>query len=86
MEYKSVEPSLFFSVNQITSLTNILSPEMIIIAGGIANAGKELFVSLKKYMSIFEWRAGGNKTEIVKAHYGELSGAIGAACFARENY
>ncbi len=37
-------------------------------------------------MNIFEWRAGGNKTEIVKAQFGELSGAVGAACFARENY
>ena len=70
----------------LASLTNILSPEMIILAGGITNAGKELFAPLEKYMSIFEWRAGGNKTEIVKAHFGELSGAIGAACFARENY
>jgi glucokinase len=70
----------------LASLTNILSPEMIILGGGITNAGKELFTTLEKYMNIFEWRAGGNKTEIVKAHFGELSGAIGAACFARENY
>jgi glucokinase len=70
----------------LASLTNILSPEMIILGGGITNAGKELFTPLEKYMNIFEWRAGGNKTEIVKAHFGELSGAIGAACFARENY
>ncbi len=69
----------------LASLTNILSPEMIILGGGITNAGKELFTTLEKYMNIFEWRAGGNKTEIVKAHFGELSGAIGAACFAREN-
>jgi len=48
----------------LASLTNILSPEMIILGGGITNAGKELFVPLKKYMNIFEWRAGGNKTEI----------------------
>lgn len=35
-------------------------------------------------MSDYEWRAGGNKTGIVKAQFGEFSGAIGAACFARE--
>jgi hypothetical protein len=35
-------------------------------------------------MEIYEWRAGGNKTEIVKALYGDLSGAVGVACFARE--
>jgi hypothetical protein len=35
-------------------------------------------------MGKFEWRAGGNKVEIVKAIHGDLAGAIGAACFAME--
>jgi glucokinase len=33
-------------------------------------------------MEQYEWRTGGNKVEIVKATYGDLAGAIGAACFA----
>jgi glucokinase len=33
---------------------------------------------------MYEWRAGGNKAEIVKAQYGDMAGAIGAACFAME--
>jgi glucokinase len=68
----------------LASITNILSPEMIILGGGITEAGIDLFEPLEKYMSIYEWRTGGNKTEIVKAQYGEFSGAVGAACFARE--
>jgi glucokinase len=68
----------------IAALTNILSPEMIILGGGITEAGNDLFKPLKKYMSSYEWRAGGNQTEIVKAQYGDLAGAVGAACFARE--
>ncbi len=68
----------------LASLTNILSPEMIILGGGITEAGADLFGPLEKYMDIYEWRAGGNKTEIVKAVYGDLAGAVGAACFARE--
>ncbi len=68
----------------LASLTNILSPEMIIIGGGIAEAGKDLFEPLEAFMDKYEWRAGGNKTEIVKAQYGDFSGAVGAACFARE--
>jgi glucokinase len=68
----------------IAALTNILSPEMIILGGGITEAGNDLFEPLKKYMSSYEWRAGGNQTEIVKAQYGDLAGAVGAACFARE--
>ena len=68
----------------LASLTNILSPEMIVLGGGITEAGEDLFVPLEKYMDIFEWRAGGNKTEIVKARHGDLAGAVGAACFAGE--
>lgn len=68
----------------LASLTNILSPEMIVLGGGITEADKNLFDPLDEYMAKFEWRAGGNHTEIVKAQYGDLAGAVGAACFARE--
>lgn len=66
----------------IASLTNILSPEKIILGGGITEAGKDLFDPLASFMEMYEWRAGGNKVEIVKAKFGDLSGAIGAAGFA----
>jgi len=68
----------------IASLTNILSPEMIILGGGITEAGNDLFDPLEQFMTSYEWRAGGNQTKIVKAEYGDLAGAVGAACFARE--
>ena len=68
----------------LASLTNILSPEMIILGGGVTEAGKNLFDPLEEYMTMYEWRAGGNQTKIVKAQYGDLAGAVGAACFARE--
>jgi len=69
----------------LASLTNILSPEMIILGGGITEAGSDLFEPLNEWMSRYEWRTGGNKTEIVKAQLGDLAGAVGAACFAKEN-
>jgi glucokinase len=66
----------------LASVTNILSPQVIVLGGGITEAGSDLFEPLRQYMEQFEWRAGGNKVEIVKATYGDLAGAIGAACFA----
>lgn len=66
----------------LASITNILSPEAIVLGGGIAEAGDILFEPLNEYMKEFEWRAGGNKVEIVKAVYGDLAGTIGAASFA----
>lgn len=68
----------------LASITNILSPETIILGGGITAADEALFRPLQQYMETYEWRAGGNKVEIVKAHFGEMAGAIGAACFAHE--
>ena len=68
----------------VASLTNIISPEMIILGGGITEAGKDLFEPLEELMVNYEWRTGGNKTEIVKAEFGDLAGAVGAACFAKE--
>ncbi|MES1215316.1 MAG: ROK family protein [Bacteroidota bacterium] len=68
----------------IASITNILSPECVVIGGGITEAGKDLFEPLDDFMAIYEWRIGGNKTEIIKAAFGDMAGAIGAACFASE--
>ena len=66
----------------LASVTNILSPEMIVLGGGITEAGEDLFKPLEKFMAQYEWRTGGNKVQIVKASLGEMAGAIGAANFA----
>lgn len=68
----------------IASVTNILSPEIVVIGGGIAEAGKDLFEPLDKYMAKYEWRTGGNKATILRAELGDMAGAIGAACYALE--
>ena len=66
----------------IASITNILSPEVIVFGGGIAEAGMFCLNLSIEYLAEFEWRAGGNKVEIVKAVYGDMAGTIGAASFA----
>lgn len=66
----------------IASVANILSPEVIVLGGGITQAGSVLFDPLREYMNEFEWRPTGKGVEIVKAVYGDMAGAIGAACFA----
>ena len=69
----------------LASVTNILSPEVIVLGGGITECGKDLFEPLKEFMNDYEWRAGGNGVEILKAEFGDMAGAIGAACFALES-
>jgi glucokinase len=66
----------------ISSLINTLSPEVVVLAGGITLADDALFEPLNTFMDLYEWRPGGKKTEILQAHFGDMAGAIGAASFA----
>src|SRR5690606_12418633 len=68
----------------LASIVNILSPEVIVLGGGITEAGPDLFDPLAKFMDQYEWRAGGKQVTIVKAVQGDMAGAIGAACYAHE--
>lgn len=66
----------------ICSMNNMLSPEMVVIAGGIALAGDDLFNPLASFMDLYEFRPAGKKTLIRQAYFGDMAGAIGAAGFA----
>jgi glucokinase len=66
----------------LASASNLISPDTIVIGGGIAEANDDLFIPLNKWFDEFEWQPGGIRPRIVKAIQGDLAGAIGAACFA----
>ena len=66
----------------LASLANVLSPEVIVLGGGITQADDDLFLPLNEFMKQFEWQPNGTTTNIVKAVYGDMAGAIGAASFA----
>ena len=68
----------------ISSFINILSPQIILVGGGIANAGDTLMTPLKDFLELYEWRPGGFKTPIEFAKLSNHAGAIGAALFAYE--
>ena len=68
----------------LASASNFISPDTIVIGGGIAEANDELFIPLNKWFDEFEWQPGGIRPQIVKAIHGDLAGAIGAACFGMD--
>jgi glucokinase len=72
----------------LASASNFISPDTIIIGGGIAEANDDLFIPLNKWFDEFEWQPGGIRPKIVKAMQGDMAGAIGAAVFAmtKNNY
>jgi glucokinase len=63
----------------VSSLINIVDPEVVIIGGGIAKAGDSLFEPLAQYLDKMEWRPQGYRVSIVPAVLGSFAGAIGAA-------
>jgi glucokinase len=66
----------------IASTINVLSPEAIIIGGGISLAGDDLMKPLSDFLTLYEWQPGGKSTPLKLAKFSDLAGAIGAAGFA----
>ena len=68
----------------ITSVINLLSPDLIIIGGGVAKAEEEIIKPLQDFLDVYEWRPSNFKTPIKFAKLSSHAGAIGAALFALE--
>jgi glucokinase len=66
----------------IASTINVLSPEAVIIGGGISLAGDDLMKPLADFLRHYEWQPGGKTTQLKLAQFSDLAGAIGAAGFA----
>lgn len=68
----------------IVSLSNAISPEKVILGGGISQAGSALLDPLNSFMDVYEWRPNGIKVPIVLAQGDAFAGAVGAAFYAME--
>lgn len=66
----------------IASAINLLSPEVVIIGGGISQAEDALMRPLAEFLELYEWRPGGKRTPLNVAKFSDLAGAIGAGAFA----
>jgi glucokinase len=66
----------------IASFINAFDPELIVIGGGIAQAGPALFEPLAEYLDRFEWRPMSVRVPVRIATLGDRAGAIGAAYYA----
>lgn len=66
----------------LASFVNVLSPEVIILGGGISKAGDTLLKPLESFRANYEWRPGGKIIPIRLAAFSDQAGALGAAAFA----
>jgi len=74
--------SIFHLAAAIASFINAFDPEIVVIGGGIAQAGSALFEPLSDYLDQFEWRPMGVGVPVRAAALGERAGAIGAAYYS----
>ena len=71
--------SVFHLAAAVASFINAFDPEIVILGGGIAQAGEALFEPLGTYLDKFEWRPMNHSVPVISAQLGEKAGAIGAA-------
>jgi len=74
--------SVFHLAAAVASFINAFDPEIVIIGGGIAQAGPALFDPLAIYLERFEWRPMAHRVPVISASLGDKAGAIGAAYHA----
>jgi glucokinase len=63
----------------VASIINAFDPEVVVLGGGIAQAGAALFDPLRDALAEDEWRLSDEHVPIVHATLGAMAGAIGAA-------
>ncbi len=63
----------------LTSLVNILQPEVVCIGGGIAAEKETLLAPLREYVYREAYKCGDKRTSIITATLGNDAGVIGAA-------
>ena len=68
----------------IANLINTFDPELVVIGGGVSNAGDLLLDPAKRVAGEFVIRGVGTRTEIRLARYGAQAGVRGAALLARQ--
>ena len=74
--------SIFHLAAAVASFINSFDPEIVIIGGGIAQAGAALFDPLREHLDRCEWRPMDHHVPVISAALGENAGAIGAAYHA----
>jgi len=63
----------------LTTLANLLNPEMIVICGGVIAAGDVLFDPMRRTLRELAFKEPGERAQVVPAQLGAAAGLIGAA-------
>jgi glucokinase len=69
----------------LATLVNALNPEMIIIGGGVSNAGELILGPARSEMMKLAYTIPADVVELVKAELGNDAGLVGSASLAVAN-
>lgn len=69
----------------IASVVNIMDPQIVVIGGGVAEAGAEFINKIEKVVRQKIMRVNASRIKIVKAELGNDAGIVGAILLAAEN-
>jgi glucokinase len=65
---------------------NTLSPDRVVLGGGVMMAGDVILEAVKTYAARYCWKAIFDRCEIVPAQMGEDAGVMGALALAFEEF
>ncbi|MFH1745769.1 MAG: ROK family protein [Planctomycetota bacterium] len=66
------------------NIEHLFNPELVVLAGGMINAGQRLLDPVREHFSHHRWKITRAMPEIVPATLGNDAGIIGAAILARQ--
>lgn len=68
----------------LSGVVNLLNPDVIVLGGGVANAGKILFSAVKKTIRKRAMPTAAKHVQVLRAKLGNDAGLIGAAILVKE--
>ena len=77
------DTGMYLGVN-LAGVINLLNPEIVVIGGGVADAGEFIFKSVRETVKKRAMPLPAKTAKIVKAKLGEDAGIIGAGVLVRE--
>jgi glucokinase len=68
----------------LTSIVNLFEPELVVLGGGVTNAGEQLIGPVRLRVRADSMKPAGDAAEIVRSVLGDHVGVVGAAAIVQE--